>query len=271
MLNKKEKAIFKAYDSGLSQRKVGALLGVSHRTVGNVLRRLGKKIRAFTPKYKLNEDVFDKITDKSAYWLGFLMADGCCSKRGTTYQVSLELSIKDYKHVEKFQNFLGTEKKICIITHKTGYNAGRKNALLTISSKKLYNKLGYFGIKPRKTFTAKPHPSVINNVHFWRGMIDGDGCISMVNTKSIRGTPRYIEIINLCGSKNCCKAFKSFCCRIVATKANLHKKDKIWQFALQAKKACAIISALYKPGYFALSRKSKLAFKCLKQRNMMSK
>lgn len=46
-------------------------------------------------KYEINMDVFKQITEESAYWMGFITADGSFQKRLNTYQ----LVIQDRKSV----------------------------------------------------------------------------------------------------------------------------------------------------------------------------
>ena len=57
-------------------------------------------------KYNLNENFFDELNEKSAYWLGFLYADGYVS----SYENSIGISLKseDINHLEKFKNFLNS-------------------------------------------------------------------------------------------------------------------------------------------------------------------
>jgi hypothetical protein len=68
----------KLYKSGLSQKKVGELLNTNQSTVSLALRENGVEIRPRTTlrTHFLREDAFDGITEESAYWMGFLMADG---------------------------------------------------------------------------------------------------------------------------------------------------------------------------------------------------
>ena len=75
------------YKNGLSTPKLGKQYGVSHKTIMRAIKRKGFLLRGISKslqRYCLDETVFDVITEESAYWLGFLMADGniCHTKRG---------------------------------------------------------------------------------------------------------------------------------------------------------------------------------------------
>lgn len=54
-------------------------------------------------KHSINECFFESInSEKSAYWLGFLYADGYVSSNGN--RIALGLCNKDYDHLQKFLN-----------------------------------------------------------------------------------------------------------------------------------------------------------------------
>ena len=55
-----------------------------------------------------DETVFDEITEESAYWMGFLMADGniYLPKGKRNPRITLVLSEKDKEHIVKFKFFL---------------------------------------------------------------------------------------------------------------------------------------------------------------------
>jgi hypothetical protein len=58
-------------------------------------------------KYSLDESVFDILTEKALYWIGFLMTDGWISKERTgNPRIGLVLAEKDYGHLVKFSKFL---------------------------------------------------------------------------------------------------------------------------------------------------------------------
>jgi len=70
-------------------------------------KALGKGVIFGKTKYTLDETVFDNITEKSAYWSGFLMSDGNISygKTGNA-RIALTLAKVDYSHLVKFSDFL---------------------------------------------------------------------------------------------------------------------------------------------------------------------
>ena len=65
-------------------------------------------------KFVLNHNVFNSIdTKEKAYWLGFLFADGFITKDN---YVGISLKNDDYKHLEKFRDFI--ESNHIIHTYK---------------------------------------------------------------------------------------------------------------------------------------------------------
>ena len=63
--------------------------------------------------------VFDNIDEEAAYWLGYLMADGCftTTSRGTAFRLMLECKIEDKEILEKFCEFLDIRKDRIRIGH----------------------------------------------------------------------------------------------------------------------------------------------------------
>ena len=99
------------YQRGESSPAIAEALGVSATTVLRALQRSGipRRTRSDARRvYTLNEAVFDSITADSAYWIGFLMADGCVYVHQQHFPaIQLELARRDHAHVEKFRDFLG--------------------------------------------------------------------------------------------------------------------------------------------------------------------
>lgn len=140
---------------------------------------------------------FDHFTPESAYWAGFLAADGCV--RSTRATVSLRLAVADFDHVEKFRRAVHYNGEV-----KTSGSA----AYLHINGPRWVISLKRnFNITPRKSLTYSL-PALPSDAlpHFIRGVIDGDGSITRTSVPSlhIRGTRSLLEdfseiFFNHCG------------------------------------------------------------------------
>lgn len=135
---------------------------------------------------KVNDKFFNKIDSEiKAYWLGFLMADGCIVSKSKG-QKSLQLALKasDINHLEKFKKDIDSES----IIHT--YFIKRYNVYATrifITSDVLCNDLIKLGCTERKSLTLK-FPKLFKKYisHFIRGYFDGDGSVFTFNDKHWR-------------------------------------------------------------------------------------
>lgn len=244
------------YRSGQSIIKIEEEYDVNRGTVLSWLRSEGVKRRDNSDykRYELDETIFEEIDNETAYWIGFLMADGnVYYDRSGSAEVSLALASKDRGHVKKFKKFVSTNKPIENI-EKPKSNQSR----LKINSKKLANDLCRYNVKPNKSFTATPHTNLEDNRHFWRGMVDGDGCISTA------GNQPYLCLV---GSENVIDKFENVCKNISNTSATVLKtQDGIYKFTMAGtNKASTISKYLYKDCSIYLDRKYKKAMKVIKQ------
>jgi intein/homing endonuclease len=110
-------------------------------------------------------------TEEAAYWLGFLMADGCLlehkGKTRTTYAAAACSSIKDKEHLEKLARFLGGNlydqgKVIQVVSQQSGEWAVLKD-------------FNFGGKKARRLTLPKIREDLVR--HLIRGFFDGDGNI----------------------------------------------------------------------------------------------
>lgn len=187
---------------------------------------------------QLNELAFDEINQESAYWIGFLMSDGCISEVGSSKQISVHIGIEDIDHLYKFKKFLSAEHDV----RTTKYG---KSVQFSFCSNTIAGRLARFGVVPRKSLTAKVL-ELESNLDFWRGMVDGDG------TVGVWGNSPHIQ---LCGSKDCVGQFCNFASRICETKAKPSATRTLWKVDIAAKKATNLISHLYKDATIYLARK----------------
>lgn len=134
-------------------------------------------------KLKLNTEYFKSIdSEDKAYWLGFLMADGCVcktNKNGSYDRIAIPLKSSDVDHLNKFKICIEYEGDIRTKTaiHKTkGFTY--TTSQLRISSKPMCDDLAKYGIVPNKTgkeILPELNPILIR--HFIRGFFDGDGSV----------------------------------------------------------------------------------------------
>ena len=86
--------------------------------------------------YQVNDNFFSNLSEKSAYWLGFIYADGYISK--TENCIRITLSDKDEKHLLKFKEDIESESPITY--HMNRYSDKyqlTKKARISIFSKKI--------------------------------------------------------------------------------------------------------------------------------------
>lgn len=82
------------FNEGKSITEIATILDVDRHTVA----------RHLVDKSKYNENCFSTITAESAYWLGFMYADGYVGSTRNTVGISLMKS--DFNHLQKFSKFI---------------------------------------------------------------------------------------------------------------------------------------------------------------------
>ena len=136
-----------------------------------------------TRKYSFDDEYFNFIDNQNkAYFLGFIYADGCLSKKN---ELILKLHNKDKQLLDEFKKDIKSEHPIKDIYVKNRQDIDFQ-CRFSISSKKMANQLNKLGIMPAKTFKID-FPILDSNLirHFIRGYFDGDGCIHNIkNSKS---------------------------------------------------------------------------------------
>lgn len=208
-------------------------------------------------KYKYDETTFDVITNESAYWVGMLMTDGSAvESEGHSPNVSLTLKEEDTAHVDKFRSFLKAEHPV-IPVPASGNKKDLPNmyARLAIRSRKLANALAKHGVMPKKVYRTAATPELAGNPHFWRGVIDGDGCL--YKNKRPSGFK-----LTLTGTKELLEQFRGYAESISPrSRATVRKAgDSLaYQFQLTGVHAVRLIHVLYKGAPIFLDRKMAIA------------
>ncbi len=259
---KKVAKILEAYQSGLGAKRTATLFGVDKKTVFNLLQANGVSTRKGAHfRLPVDEHVFDKLTEESLYWLGFLMADGCVSisKAGGYTQkcVIVCLAVKDRAHLEKFKAFMKSGH--AIRTRWTRNKSGKwtESARISITSAYLADQLTSFGITPAKSKTCKASTELATNRHFWRGVVDGDGCIHRWDPST-----RLIPSFDVLGSRFICDQFITFIYGMTLDPlVRLHrtKRKGCWCVRAGSKSSWFILKTLYGSSAYHLDRKKVLA------------
>lgn len=155
-------------------------------------------------KYNYNRAYFKQEPNEHlAYWVGFLLADGCISNDSTL--IELSLGDRDKEHLWKLAKDLGYTREEYEQTLKKDFGGAytRDNIVwrLRISSSEMVEDLEKYNIVPRKSLKEKPYifDTIDLQLAFIRGLIDGDGWIGQDH----RG-------LGLAGSKEVCEYVKNF-------------------------------------------------------------
>lgn len=234
----------KEYLDGETITNLSKKYGVHADTMYKNLVKLGTEIRSIgenNRRYPLDDNAFGTITPESAYWIGFLMADGNAFWRGPDCaQITITLHNRDYEHLVKFQTFLNTEMPIRIVKEKY--------CTLVVKSAQIARDLEKYGVVPRKSHTAEVK-FLENNRDFWRGVIDGDGTVCITKEGKI--------LIGACGSFQLMSQLRQFLLSIIPDfLGKVRKKSSIFDVCVSRCRAIKVMSALYyKDCLVALDRK----------------
>lgn len=246
------------YLAGSSTHQLSERHDIARRTIKRWMDAREVRMRTREERQhrlKCREDAFaDAENDEeAAYWVGFLMADGCVHHGRNTAWVILSLAAVDGAHVEKFREFIKSKHRI---TAGVGGSFGPSSFVrLTVGSRQLANGLELYGVVPKKT----AHARVIRletNRHFWRGVIDGDGSVGLALRRNPAGglyKPR--AVLQLCGSHELMIQFADFAAEVCGSTARPHRSKSIWAVGLTSGPAVAMIRYLYLGARVSLDRK----------------
>ena len=169
------------YNQGFGAAAICRILPYTPHTILAHLRKRGVCIRGKAGfKKPFNENYFEKIdTEKKAYFLGFLMADGCVVERKNSQPcIGIQIKSNDEYILNELKKELNTKNKI-------GQNKKRGHSQLKVHSLKMANDLAKYGIVPRKTGIEQfPENNMSYKMipHFIRGFFDGDGWFSLTSS-----------------------------------------------------------------------------------------
>lgn len=197
--------ILEYYRGGYTVKEMHSknLVPISRKTISNFLKYNNVSVKQgseYTKRYTVNETFFDSVdTEERAYWLGFIMGDGCISgddgRENWTLSIGLQASDKD--QLLRFKESIGATNPI------SEYLVAEKypTCSIHICSTPLVQGLKKHGITSNKSLTACFPQNLQKQLipHFVRGLFDADGSIPYSNGKpmgvSLCGTPELISEI----------------------------------------------------------------------------
>ncbi len=242
--------IISLYQSGKTSSYLAKMYGVTDVAILKVMKTYG--VRSRNPSlarmvYPLWHEAFSTLTQESAYWIGFLMADGCVLDES---KVVLALKCDDKSHVEKFRTFLRTESRPIYDVPST------KSCALKIHSRQIVKDLARYGVVNNKSLTACCRNDIHLEPAFWLGMMDGDGSIDLRLKR-----PR----VRMIGTQETMNQFREFLKhhniqgRRKTSHVSMHKRKNIWHVTLTGIRAVNFLKFVYQSSPVHLDRKYQTA------------
>lgn len=165
----KEDSIVKDYLEGLNTVQIANKWNTYNTSIRRVLLRRG--ITPKTIKERLAvPNPFKDNDEKSEYFLGLLLTDGCIHHRKNVNSVSISLSLKDEEMVESFKEFINPSAKVSKVLQKRYGTYMYSFSVRNDSIARWLEKRGNFINKSYECDIYIPlSPNIL------RGIFDGDG------------------------------------------------------------------------------------------------
>ena len=198
-------------------------------------------------------EVFLDLTDEETnYWLGFIATDGWIeTHKGTPCGVGIKLNSKDSLHLQRFKEYMNTKANVRMKQEKVS-----EMAVIVIGGKNSFvPRLIRLGITPRKSKTLKVHPTLANSKHFWRGALDGDGCIKHRINRA--GHNSFTTILTS-ASEHFSNQFFEYCDSVFPkTPSKYVNKDGVYRIGYQCSFSRIMVDHFYRDAGIYLPRKRK--------------
>ena len=243
------------YTAGETAQAIANILGTYEAKVLCDLHRRGVRVRSNREshtKHTLKHDAFDVLTPDTAYWCGFLFADGTIGKRGTP-DVAVTLSECDRGHLEKLRTFLGSTHAITNIAGHTWGDVyiSEPAARFSVRSARLASRLLELG-----RYEGPVGGELASSRDFWRGVVDGDGTV---------GISCDLPFLKLVGSRRLLEAYVRFLGRVGTRRLHVRPHKTIFCVSTSGSTAERVIDRLYSDATTVLDRKAAKAADILAQ------
>ena len=171
--------IVKDYENGVYISELCEKYSLHRSTLQRILKKNKVKLHKNKSFIKCNKNFFSTYSEKSAYWTGFIMADG--SIRHDRNSLQITLALKDKTHLYKFMSAIE-----CLEIDRVKIYKDKASLTISIDEFKK-DLLEKFNITSRKTYTAKISDKIPKKYlkDFLRGYMDGDGCVHLRSDNNI--------------------------------------------------------------------------------------
>jgi len=181
-----------------------------------------------------------------AYVLGFISADGSLEDASYLRGKYLRICSGDREILEKIKRAMDSEHTIVIVKPKEHCWYGKKyiskeQYMLRIGSHEIYNDLIILGITPRKSKTINLPKIPLDFVKsFFRGYLDGDGCINIYKKK------KRLSVTFTSGSELFLRQLADKISLSVDIKAhNVFRNNRAFQIKYSTKEAAPLLKYIY--------------------------
>lgn len=177
------------YDLGLTAYEISQFCGCSSGEISKWLKRLGISNDDKKSVYQINKVYFSNYSNRSAYWAGFINADGHIEnyvpkgRKLPNYKLKFTIGEKDKEHIKKLCIDLGYPET----SLKNGFSSIRgkinKNVKFSTSIKQIcIDLIKNFNIIDggnKSCYERFPNIPKEYMRDYIRGYFDGDGCVSV--------------------------------------------------------------------------------------------
>lgn len=202
---------------------------------------------------------FEKIdTEIKAYFLGYICADGCVTKRERQSVIQFSCSIKDCDYLRLLRDSISPDSKLSVLTHNSTFGI-QQLCRFDVCNSKAANQLIDLGVVPNKSLILKmPEIPKIMHRHFWRGYFDGDGSVSISKT---RKPPVYCQLVGTYEMMSSLQAiFKNIHSNNCSVKKHSQTKNNTYTLRYSGYVAMSFLDWIYADATIYLPRKFQLYY-----------
>lgn len=225
---------------------------------GKIKEKLVKrkiKLRNRTCLHSLNPEYFKNIdSEKKAYFLGFIFADGCVYENKKKTKISgliIQIQERDREIIDEFKKDINSTHNISFVEPQI--KTWQRKVVFTFSNIEFVSHLVSKGCLPRKSQSCFFPKNKLDNKyfrHFIRGYFDGDGSICSTSDYYVYPT------IRICATLEFAEEIKN----IVRKKLDIntgifYKKSSIYDVEYSKVRAMKFLDWIYQDATMYLKRK----------------